>query len=41
MALYLQKHGILRVYPVAGGMNRWIELGLPVEEVMKPSESSA
>jgi len=33
VALFLQKNGISNVYPVAGGMNRWIELGLPVKQV--------
>jgi len=25
----LKKHGISNVFPVAGGMTRWLELGLP------------
>ncbi|MEM7219407.1 MAG: hypothetical protein AAF515_13660 [Pseudomonadota bacterium] len=33
MALYLKKHGLPDVFPVAGGMTRWLELGLPVEPV--------
>ena len=33
MALFLKKAGIEAVYPLEGGMNRWIELGLPTEQV--------
>ncbi len=31
MALYLKKYGINDVYPLSGGMNRWLELGLPTD----------
>ena len=33
MALFLKKHGIERVYPLAGGMTRWMELEYPTEHV--------
>jgi rhodanese-related sulfurtransferase len=33
VALFLKKHGIGKVFPLAGGMNRWLELGYPTETV--------
>jgi len=31
VALLLKRQGIVRVFPLAGGMGRWQELGLPTE----------
>ena len=27
MALYLKKHGVANVYPLAGGFSQWLESG--------------
>jgi rhodanese-related sulfurtransferase len=32
VALLLKRHGILRVRPLAGGFDAWVDAGLPVEE---------
>jgi rhodanese-related sulfurtransferase len=31
VALHLAKHGIKQVYPLAGGMDAWLEHGFPAE----------
>jgi 3-mercaptopyruvate sulfurtransferase SseA len=32
VALQLKRHGITRVHPLEGGLARWMELKLPVED---------
>jgi rhodanese-related sulfurtransferase len=33
VALQLRRHGIERVYPLAGGLDAWIALGFPTEAI--------
>jgi len=41
VALKLNKLGITRVRPLAGGLDAWIELEYPVEEVLVAAAASA
>ncbi len=33
MALYLRKHGIPNVYPLAGGFDDWVDAGFSIVRV--------
>jgi hypothetical protein len=37
VALLLERRGITRVRPLAGGMAQWMALGLPVQELTPPA----
>ncbi len=41
MALLLRRHGVHDVYPLAGGMDEWLRLGLPVEPLLAGSDGSS
>lgn len=41
MALKLNKLGITRVRPLAGGLDAWIELEYPVEEAVVAAAATA
>ena len=40
MALLLRRRGITRVRPLAGGLDEWLRLGLPLSEVMVLTSTS-
>ena len=37
MALILERRGITRVHPLAGGFAAWVALGFPVDTVVAPT----
>ena len=37
MALILERRGITRVHPLAGGLAAWVALGFPVDTVVAPT----
>jgi 3-mercaptopyruvate sulfurtransferase SseA len=41
VALQLQKLGITRVRPLAGGLDAWMELEYPVEAAPLPAERAS
>jgi 3-mercaptopyruvate sulfurtransferase SseA len=37
VALKLRQHGFTRIRPLAGGLEAWIEAGMPVEDGQPPA----
>jgi hypothetical protein len=40
VALRLERRGITRVHPLAGGLAEWVTLGFPVDTIVAPTVSA-